>query len=307
LFDKDFEDIDCSECDHPDLVRDNGALICRYCGMILSEDRLVDQSRRMYTQEDIIIKQQNNLVDDKFSSRRTVFNANYTNVNIIDMGKFKRMERVDKWSIRTDSKALEVKNKILNYYDERNFRDSKTLIKKIDYILQKTITYNLQGKNKDWFTAAVLIYILRSSKIPCKIKDICLFYNIGKNKLMKVMMMMNDIIESCSLSKLDELRLRDYVGWYIYKVANGSISDNDLSTIRTNAIYYADIFEKYNNCKGNSTTCNAAGIIYFVLKKSGYSKKQNTVSTILNVTEVSLRRAVNDLKEILESEKPEEE
>ena len=50
--------------------------------------------------------------------------------------------------------------------------DNKNIKKRMNYILNKVGDYSIQGKSMNVFAAALLIYIIRTSRVPCNIKNI---------------------------------------------------------------------------------------------------------------------------------------
>ena len=154
----------------------------------------------------------------------------------------------------------------------------------------------LQGKSLNLFAAALLIYIFRTSRIPCNVNKILIFYNVKKK--MSVFNMLSDIIEKYNLPEMIDIRLRDYVSWYLYELEMDNLMvPEDVILLLNNGIYYADMMEEYSI--GKSKLCNVSGILHFIFKNNGIRINQEEIANCIGVTSASLRRAVKDLKELI--------
>ena len=281
-------------CLHSDLIDDAGILICRTCGLIINENKFVVQSERAYSSEDVKRVTHVDTVRGIFYPRRTMFKPKEIKSNF---GKFIRMNRLDKWDIgRKNLRAMEIKNKIKSYLVANRMSDNKSIIIKTNYILRKVGDYDIRGRSSNLLTAALLIYILRAIRIPCNIKRILIFYDIKKR--MPVFTMLNDIISKCDLPEVIDIRLRDYVSWYLYELERDNLMvPEDIILLINNGIYYADLMEEYS--VGKSKLCNVSGILHYIFKNNGIHINQEEIAKCIGVTAASLRRAVKDLKELI--------
>lgn len=290
-------------CLHSDLIDDKGVLICRTCGLIIKEDNLVVQRERVYNQEEARNTTHLDTIKDVFFSRRTIFKPKDIRSTSKEVGKYIRMDKLDKWNIdRKNTKSIEVKYKIKSYLEYNKMSGNRNILRKTNYILHKVGDYNIRGKSLNLFAASLLVYILRTSRIPCNIKKLLSFYGIKKK--MSVFTMLNDIIKKYNLPEMFDLRLRDYVSWYLYELEMDNLMvPEDIILLLNNGIYYADLMEEYSI--GKSKSCNVSGILHFIFKNNGIRINQEEIANCIGVTSASLRRAVKDLKELITLDKDE--
>lgn len=283
-------------CPHSDCIDDKGIIICRRCGLIIDSNNFVVQNKRAYSNEEIIKTTQYNLKDD-FFSRRTIFKPKDATISTVDVRKFARMDKIDNWATeRKNIKSNEVKNKIKTYLEPNKMSDNKNIKKRMNYILNKVGDYSIQGKSMNIFAAALLIYIIRTSRVPCNIKNIMEFYSIKKK--MSVFNMLTDIIKKYNLPEMIDIRLRDFVSWYLHRLnIDDLMVPEDVTLLQNNGIYYADLMEEHSI--GKSNLCNVSGILYHVFKNNGIRITQEDVANCIGVTTASLRRAVKELKELV--------
>lgn len=284
-------------CLHSDLIDDNGVLICRTCGLVINEKNFVVQRKRVYDHEDTKVMTHLDTTKDIFFSRRTIFKPKEVGGILKDGGKYIRMNRIDKWNTeRKNTKSIEIKNKIMTYLKPNKMSGNRNVLRKLNYVLHKVGDYNIRGKSSNIFSAALLIYILRTSRIPCNVKKILIFYNI-KNR-MSVFNMLSDIIDKYDLPEMIDLRLRDYVSWYLYELDMDNLMvPEDIILLLNNGMYYADMMEEHSI--GKSKLCNVSGILHFIFKSNGIRINQEEIAECVGVTSASLRRAVKDLKELI--------
>ena len=115
---------------------------------------------------------------------------------------------------------------------------------------------------------------------------------------MSVFNMLTNIIKKYNLPEMIDIRLRDFVSWYLYRLnINDLMVPEDIVLLLNNGIYYADLMEEYSI--GKSNLCNVSGILYHVFKNNGIRITQEDVADCIGVTTASLRRAVKELKELV--------
>jgi transcription initiation factor TFIIIB Brf1 subunit/transcription initiation factor TFIIB len=284
------------ECNHDSTEIKGIYLICLDCSEVLEINKFVEQSHRAYSQEELEEKCHINVITDHLSERRTIFNIN--DVRDWNKSTFGRLDKKDRWvSDRKYVRMMEAKVAVINYLNTAGIGGNKNLNKELEYILRRTGDYNLQGKNMSTYAAAILVYLLRLFKIPQNTKSLTDHFNITKN--MMIFNMLNDIISRFKLKRVSPISLDRYVEWYMNEMGTEhKINDVKMTKMVREGKYYSAIMESLGN--GKSVICNAAGIIYFLIKDYNVGNiTQDDISERLGVTTVSLRRAKNDLEDLI--------
>lgn len=280
-------------CVHELFVENGYCLICSDCGYVIEERRLKNVSHRVYSYDAAMEFSHTNIKELKFNENRTTFIAKDI-FGSDNYKKFENLRRKDSWTNnRRFARMKEAKHTISQGLKHLGFLDNRVLNSHIDYILQKTGDYKLQGKSIKLYSAAILVYCLRLCGITEKVKTIYSFYGIKKK--MSLFNTMKKLINRYGLQKVDRSTLYTNVTRYLNELIDLYGIFCNVSDYIVELQYYVAVLE--SNGGGRSTTCNTSGIIYYLFKKYNFHPTQKQVADYIGVSTVSLRSSYSILLE----------
>jgi len=274
----------------------NGQIICINCGMVFGT-QLIRKERRAFTSDELR-KRKRTQVEWRNFGPRTLLSNNYVDSNghhikaknkllFIRLSKIQRsltsgIER-NLWGAKPKMKLLVSKLNIPKYVYQTAWRIYVSAAK-------KKLT---MGRTIDGFVTASLYAAIRVHEIPRLLEEICEMCFISRRIVIRSLgLLIKEVLPEFNL-KYKPITPEQLIFRF------GNELKIPIKTQKEALKLFETSFKKGLSTNGKDPKGFAASAIYMVTRSTKHRKTQTEVSEIAQITEVTLRTRVKDIKEAL--------
>lgn len=283
-------------CENPHFENDGGNTVCMNCGTI-SGTHFIGVERRAYSTEEVDKRKQTEVRWRSFGAR-TVLSSNTVDskgnaINAKNRTLFSRLSKIQNslissiernfWEAKPRLKLIASKLNLPEYIRE-------TAWKIYSVVATKKLT---MGRSIDGFLCASVYAAIRIHNFPKLLDEICDASLIPRRTVHKSL----GIVVKEVLPELN-LKYRPITAeQLVFKFGNDL--GLPMETQRTAAIMLTQAFKKGISHNGKDPRGFAASAIYIAAKENNMRKTQAEVAEVANITEVTLRTRIKDIKKNL--------
>jgi transcription initiation factor TFIIB len=290
----------CSLCGSNQIITDieSGETICSKCGQVISTDNTIESSRPEW--RSFSIEEQSNKSRTGIPTSLARHDMGLATVigtpdkdasgHKIDAAMRSMMERLRTWDVRTQVHSSTDRNLRLAFYQLDRLKDklglSDAIVEKTAYIYRKAQERMLiRGRTISGILAAAIYIACRESGNPRTLKDIAADSNVKLKEVARSYRILYFELD-LKMPLVDPMKC-------IVKVANkAKLSEKT----KRQAAEMMSMVNKRELSAGKDPMGLAASVLYLASLKNGESITQMNIADAADVTEVTLRNRIKDLR-----------